>query len=310
MKLKNRTGGNGYTPYQRKHELECYALISLQIIGFFVITVYPILWAIRLSLFSYNGIPSETLFVGLKNFKAIFTNDAQYWSTWITTLKFSGLKLIFEIPLALVIAVFLNNKLKAIGFYRAMYFLPNLVGVVVVGVIFSNMFSYQGLINAWLAKLGIGAVDWFGKSQNMALTVLALGSTWCSFGVNVLYFIAALSNVSEDMYEAAEIDGAGKLKQFFKITIPVISPIFATILLLSINGTLHVNEYILTVTNGAPRGTTFTVMSYITSKFVPGFAEMNADIGYGCALSFITSVMMCIFAGVYLKIKNKITDIY
>lgn len=299
-----------YSTEQKKHELQCYALIILQIIGFFVITVYPLLWAIRISFFSYNGIPSETVFVGLDNFKEIFFHDAQYWSTWATTLKFTIMKLIVEIPLALIIAVVLNSKIKGKGLYRAIYFMPNLVGVVVVGIIFSNLFSYQGLINAWLAKIGVDAVDWFGKSQFSALAVLALGSVWCSFGVNVLYFIAALSNVSMDMYEAAEIDGASKITQFFKITIPIISPIFATILLLAINGTLHVNEYIIAVTNGAPRGTTFTVMSYITSKFVPGFAEMNADIGYGCAMSFITSIMMCIFAAVYMKIKKKLTDIY
>ena len=299
-----------YSTEQKKHELQCYALIILQIIGFFVITVYPLLWAIRISFFSYNGIPSETVFVGLDNFKETFFHDAQYWSTWATTLKFTIMKLIVEIPLALIIAVVLNSKIKGKGLYRAIYFMPNLVGVVVVGIIFSNLFSYQGLINAWLAKIGVDAVDWFGKSQFSALAVLALGSVWCSFGVNVLYFIAALSNVSMDMYEAAEIDGASKITQFFKITIPIISPIFATILLLAINGTLHVNEYIIAVTNGAPRGTTFTVMSYITSKFVPGFAEMNADIGYGCAMSFITSIMMCIFAAVYMKIKKKLTDIY
>ncbi len=299
-----------YSADQKKHELQCYALIMLQIIGFFVITVYPILWAIRISFFSYNGIPSETVFVGLENFKEILLHDTQYWSTWVTTLKFTVMKLIVEIPLALVIAVMLNSKIRGKGIYRAVYFMPNLVGVVVVGIIFSNLFSYQGLINAWIAKVGIEPVDWFGKSQFSALTVLALGSVWCSFGINVLYFIAALSNVSMDMYEAAEIDGASKITQFFKITIPIISPIFATILLLAINGTLHQNEYIIAVTNGAPRGTTFTVMSYITSKFVPGFAEMNADIGYGCAMSFITSIMMCIFAGIYMKIKQKLTDIY
>ncbi len=299
-----------YTAEQKKHERQCYALIMLQIIGFFVITIYPIIWAIRISFFSYNGIPSETVFVGLENYKEIFVNDSQYWNTWLTTLKFTVMKIVVEIPLALIVAVMLNSRIKGKGLYRAIYFMPNLVGVVVVGVIFSNMFSYQGLLNAWISKIGIEPVDWFGKSQFSALTVLALGSVWCSFGVNVLYFIAALSNVPEDMYEAAELDGAGKIKQFFKITIPMISPIFATVLLLSINGTLQTNEYIIAVTNGAPRGTTYTVMSYITSKFVPGFAEMGADIGYGCAMSFITSVMMCIFAAVYLKIKKKLTDIY
>lgn len=299
-----------YSEDQKKHERQCYALIMLQIIGFFVITIYPIIWAIRISFFSYNGIPSETVFVGLENFKEIFVNDSQYWNTWLTTLKFTVMKLVVEIPLALIVAIMLSSKIKGKGLYRAIYFMPNLVGVVVVGVIFSNMFSYQGLLNAWISKIGVEAVDWFGQSQFSALTVLALGSVWCSFGVNVLYFVAALSNVPEDMYEAAELDGAGKIKQFFKITIPMISPIFATVLLLAINGTLHTNEYIIAVTNGAPRGTTYTVMSYITSKFVPGFAETGADIGYGCALSFITSVMMCIFAAVYLKIKNKLTDIY
>jgi len=294
----------------KRHEIQCYLLISTLIIGFLVFTIYPILWAIKLSWYHYTGVVKDMSFVGLDNFIKIFRDDATYWKTWLTTLEFTALKVPIEIPLALLIAVVLKQDLKFKGFFRAVYFLPTLIGVVIISVIFTNMFSYFGLVNAWIEKLGLTPIDWFGSSKLNSLFVLAIGSAWSNFGTNVLYFIAALSNVPEDVYESAKIDGAGVFAVFFKITLPLIVPVFATILLLSLNGTLHVNEYVLTMTNGAPKGETFTVMSYITRNFAPGFANTGANIGYGCALSTITSVIFCIFAYFYTKLKNALENIY
>lgn len=114
----------------------------------------------------------------------------------------------------------------------------------------------------------------------------------------------------EDLYEAAEIDGAGKVRKFFKITIPMIAPIFQTILLLAINGTLQTGEIIILMTNGAPAGLTHTAASYIISKFVPGFAESGVNIGYGCALSIINSCIFGTVAIVYSKLTSKLQNLY
>lgn len=173
------------------------------------------------------------------------------------------------------------------------------------------MFDYFGFVNAWLIKAGLitKEIDWFSSTFN-AMTALTVGSIWNSFGTNVIYFMAALSNIPEELYEATYIDGAGKMRTFFKITLPLMSPVLQTIILLAVNGTLQCNDYILVTTVGAPGGTTNTVMAHITNSFLPGFAKGDVNIGYGCAMSLVTSALMCCFAGLYMKLSQKMSNIY
>lgn len=288
----------------------CWLILSVPIIGILVFTLYPFTWTIQKAWYYYTGAPSLTRFVGFDNFINIF-KDSTYWGTWLNTLKFALMKIPIELAIALLLATLLQRKMKGKGVFRVVYFLPNIISIAIIGLIFSNLFDYFGLINGWLIKWGIiqSEIDWF-KNGGTAMVALVSGSIWNTFGINVLYFIAAYSNVPEDLYEAASLDGATKWQQFIHITLPMISPVFQTILLLSINGTLHTNEYILVTTNGAPGGQTFTVMSYLASKFLPGFAEQQVNLGYGCALSIITSVIMCLIAVMYSKFSNKLKNVY
>ena len=295
--------------YNRNQVLQCYLLIGLQIIGFFLITLYPTLWAIRLSCYYYNGVISNTRFVGLNNFITLFTKDTTYWQAWLTTLRYALLKLPIELPLAMFVAVLLKRKLRCKGLFRAVFYMPSIVGVAIIGVIFFNMFDVFGLVNAWIAKINHGAepIDWFSHTGT-ALFVLVIGDVWKTFGVNALYFTAAFANVPEELYEAAKIDGASAWTIFSKVTLPSIAPVVQIVLLLSINGTLHTNEYILTMTGGAPYGTTHTVMSYVVNMYVPGFAGNSVNIGYGCAVSVVTSIIMAVIAVIYMKSTNKISN--
>ena len=297
--------------YKKQEYITSYLMIGMGLLGFLVFILYPNIWALSKSLYYYSGINSQTRFVGMENFLSAFTKDATYWKAWITTIKFTVMKLPIELPLALLLAVFLTKKLKGNGFFRALYYMPCVISVAIVGVIFTNLFDYFGFINAWLLKLHIISeeIDWFGNSST-ALWALVIGSVWNSFGVNVVYFISALSNVPEDIYEAAALDGASKPVMFFKMTLPMIAPVLQTILLLSITATLKVGDYILVTTNGAPGGDTHTVMSYMVSKFVPGFAGGSVNIGYGCALSLITSIILALVALGYSKLSEKMQNIY
>jgi len=296
--------------FQKHIVSQCYLLLIPEIVGLFLFTLYPMFWAAKKSWFYYTGIESMQKFIGWDNFIAVF-KDVKYWSTWLTTLKFMFYKLPFELPLAMVIALILNKKLKGSGFFRSMYYLPNVISVAIIGLIFSNMFDYFGFVNAWLIKFGIieSEVSWMSTTYG-AMTVLIIGAIWNTFGVNVMYFLAALSNVPEEMYEAAKLDGAGRFTVFFKITLPMMAPVLQTIILLALNGSLHTSDYILVTTNGAPGGTTFTVMSYIVNQFVPGFAANSVNIGYGCAMSLVTSFFMCLFAIFYMKLSKKMENVY
>ena len=303
---------------------QCYLLIGLQIIGFFVFTIYPILWAARKAWYFYDGY--NEIFVGWDNFKTIFSSDSgavEYWKTWLTTFRFTVYKTFVEIPVALLLATLLSKRLRGSDFFRSMFYLPNVISVAIIGVMFSNLFQYFGVMNGIFVKVGdllmkwhlrstpIQPVDWFAN-KNSAMAVLVIGSTWQTFGINVLYFCAALNNVPKDVYEAATVDGAGSLRQFFKITMPMIAPVFSTLMLLSINGTLHTSDFILVMTGGQPGTSTHTVGSYMISKFVPGFADASSvtNIGYGCALAIVTSVIYSSIAVIYLKATKKLKNIY
>lgn len=298
--------------YTLKSTLSCYLMLSTQIIGFLVLTVYPILWAASKAWYNYTGVPSQTRFVGWDNFVQIFTQDSTYWQAWITTFKFAIIKLPVELPLAILIAVLLNQKLKGKGLFRAMFYLPHIISVAIVGLVFGNMFGYFGVINAILMKLGIitEGINWL-ENTGTSLFMIMLASTWSTFGVNMIYFLGALQTIPEELYESAKLDGAGRFTVFFKITLPMISPVLQTILLLAINGTLHINELVLVSTNGAPGGSTLSVMAYIVKNFVPGFADSSTvNIGYGCAMALITSVIFCIIAMLYSKLSKKLSEIY
>ena len=291
--------------------IQCYLLLGLPLIGFFLFTLYPILWAFAKSFFYYDQIPSHTIYVGFKNFIHIFTENSIYWKSWLTTLEFTFLKLPFEVVCTLVLAYLLSKKIKGASFIRGVYFMPTVISAVLCSVIFTNLFQYFGFFNDIFIKLGIISepIDWFANKWS-AMAVLVASSVWKNFGTNVLLFTAALTNVPNEVYEAADIDGASAFRKFTSITIPMIAPVFQTILLLAINGTLHVGEFIVTMTNGAPGGATHTVGSYILTNYVPGFTSGTVDIGYGAAISIITSIIYGLVAFGYNKISAKLQNVY
>lgn len=303
--------GRGLNSRKNQKIFWCYVILAPSIIGFFTFTLYPMLWAAHKAFFFYNSVPSETRFTGIDNFIKIFTTDAAYWRAWLNTFIFAIGKLPIELPLAMLIAVCLSRKLKGSGFFRTMYFLPCVIGAAIVGVMLTNLFDYFGFINAWLLKFKIidEPIAWFSE-PNSAMMALIIGSVWNTFGTNVLYFIAAMSNIDESLYESAVLDGASEWTKFRKITLPMMGPVLQVILLLSINGTVHTCDYILTTTNGGPAGSTYTVMAYQVGKFVPGFADTGVNIGYGCAMAMVTSVLMILIALGYMKLSKKMQDVY
>lgn len=300
-----------YNRRQRKMTIDCYLLLAIPIIGVLVFTAYPILWVFKWGFYNYNGIPSYTKFVGWQNFKTLFTTDLTYFKTWVTTLEFVAMKLPFEMVLATLLSVLLYKGInRGSAFFRTMYFLPHLIGTAIVGLIFSNMFGFFGIINGMLLKYHIirEGIVWF-ESKGWALVILVLASTWQSLGINILYVLSALTNIPGEVYEAARLDGASGVTEFFRITLPMLAPVFQKIVLLALVGTLATGELIIVLTNGAPANSTLTVMAYLTKTFLPGFAESAAPaIGYGCAMSAITTIMFAAIGVTFNRITSKISD--
>ena len=287
-------------------------MITPMTIGFLLFSVYPIIWVLRWSFFKYNGY-SEPVFVGLGNFIRVFSRDPAYWNSLKNTFLIAGMKMIFEIPLALVLAVLLNNKIKGSSFFRVVFFLPSVFSIAVVGLIFSILFgAYNGIVNAILKNIGLITQNssWF-SDKGHAMFVIILVSLWTTFGLNMIYFLMGLQNISKSLYECASIDGANEVQQFFYITMPLVAPILQLVLMLSVLGTMKMTDLILVLTNGAPGGSTEVVMTYIFKYFFSygESAAMEVQFGYASSMAVVTAVILGIVTLIYLKVSKKMQEV-
>ncbi len=291
---------------QARHDFSAYLLISPMLIGFFVFTLYPILWVIHLAWYHYTGIPSQTSFTGWENFIRLFTVDTTYWRALLNTFLLVICKLPIELPLALTLGILLNKKIYGSNFFRIMYYMPSVISMSIIGIIFSNMFGYFGYINGLFTKLGMMdmPIEWFSQ-KSTAMVVIIIASVWNSFGINVLYFLSALQNVPPELYESAAVDGAGKWQQFKNVTMPMIFPVLRIIILMAINGTMQTSEFILMLTNGAPGGKTDVLMTHLLKNVTPGFVSSGANLGYGSAMACITAIILACVSMIYMKLSKK-----
>ena len=287
-------------------------MITPMTIGFLLFSVYPIIWVLRWSFFKYNGY-SEPVFVGLGNFIRVFSRDPAYWNSLKNTFLIAGMKMIFEIPLALVLAVLLNNKIKGSSFFRVVFFLPSVFSIAVVGLIFSILFgAYNGIVNAILKNIGLITqnISWF-SDKGHAMFVIILVSLWTTFGLNMIYFLMGLQNISKSLYECASIDGANEVQQLFYITMTLVAPILQLVLMLSVLGTMKMTDLILVLTNGAPGGSTEVVMTYIFKYFFSygESAAMEVQFGYASSMAVVTAVILGIVTLIYLKVSKKMQEV-
>jgi ABC-type sugar transport system permease subunit len=276
------------------------------VIGFILFTYVPIIYILRYSFYNYNGFRS--IFIGGENFVRLFTRDPDFWKSIGNTFILAFGKLALEIPLALVLAILLNKNLPGTGFFRVTLFLPAIISTAIVGLVFSLMFAaFDGVINGMLTDIHLirQNINWFGNKWT-AMTVLGLASVWQNAGVNMIFFLVALQRIPKELYECASLDGAPPWTQFWRITLPMIGPMFQIILLMAIVGSLKISDLILASTNGQPAGGTEVVMTYVFKYFF-GYSGRRTEIGYASALSVITGLMLALVSMVYLKTTKRMT---
>jgi raffinose/stachyose/melibiose transport system permease protein len=183
----------------------------------------------------------------------------------------------------------------------------------VVGLIFTILFSaYNGIVNAALMAVGFLKENYnFFGSRWSALNIVLLVSTWGTFGINMIYFLMGLQNIPNELYECATLDGASGPRQFFSITIPLLAPVMQMILMLSVLGTMRINDVVLVMTNGQPGGTTEVAMTHILKYFFSfSVSGGRRQYGYGAALSIIMGVILAIMTIIYLKSSKRMKNVY
>lgn len=256
------------------------AFTSPFIIGFLLFMIVPMMISLYYSLCDYN-ILSAPVFVGLKNYIKMFSDEV-FFKTIGVTFFYALISVPLRLVFALLVAMLLLNSSRLTAFYRAAYYLPSIIGgSVAVSILWKRMFAIDGVINKVLAVFGMkDPVSWLGD-KNTAIWTLILLAVW-QFGSSMLIFLSSLKQIPSSLYEAASIDGAGKFRQFFKITLPLLTPtIFFNLVMQMINGFLAFTQCYI-ITQGKPMNST---LFYTVYMYQQSFEYYNT--GYGAALAWV-----------------------
>ena len=271
-----------------KREYQAYLYILPWILGFAILQLYPFVSSFIYSFTDYT-VGAKATFQGLANYKKLFTQDKEFWNSLKVTILFALYTVPGKLIMALAVAMFLNRDLKGINLIRTLYYIPSLFGgSVAVALLWRLMFLDNGVINAILTALHLPGIQWLGDTR-YALRTICMLEIW-QFGSSMVMFLAALKQVPRSLYEAAEIDGAGKVTRFFHITLPQISPIIFFNL---INQTIQALQNFTSaqvITEGGPLKSTYVLGLKLYKE---GFSYFK--MGYASAISWVVFAAIMIF---------------
>jgi len=235
--------------------------------------------------------------------------DAIFWRSVLHTFEYAVMKLVIIIPLSLLLAVLLNQKIKGSGIFRGIYFMPTVISSAVYSLIFGFIFAvYNGVLNAYLQKLGMihSPIDWLGSASIVMISIIIV-AVWGGFGNYMILFMSGLSSISEEIYESCKMDGANGVQSFFYITLPMLSPVLKVILMLAITTALKDYESILVLTNGGPNSRSEVMFTYIY-KLIFG-SQTTPQIGYATVLSIMAALIIGVITAVYMYLARKLDDV-
>lgn len=263
---------------------------------FIVFMIIPTIDIFRMSLFKWGGYTDNKTFVGLDNFRNLFQSD-RFYQAFQNSIFLIVIVTIVTFALALIFAYILTReKLKGQAFFRVIFYIPNILSVVVIGAIFSAIYDpNQGLLNSFL-NLFRGAehpVLWLGE-QKIVIYSIVIAMVWQAIGYYMVMYMASMANIPEGLYESASLDGAGKITQFFSITIPLIWANIRTTLTFFVISTINMSFLLVKVmTNGGPDGASNVFLSYMYQE-----AYTNSSYGYGMAIGVMVFLFSFALAGV------------
>lgn len=283
-------------------------MLAPSVIFLAVCSFYPFMWIFRYICYNYNGF--KATYTGARNFTRMLS-DTTFWNSIGVTFEYAIYKLLFIIPIALLMAVLLNQKLRGSSFFRGVYFMPTVIATSISGMIFTFIFATgNGILNGLLQNLGIigKPIGWL-TDQDVVMWAVTILSVWAGFGNYMLYFVTGMTSISEDVYESAKIDGANGVQTFFKITLPMLAPVLKVVLMLAITGAFKDYEAIMVLTNGGPGNRTMVMFLYIYKLIFAVQAGAQAQIGYGALLSLAAAVIVGTVTILYQVVAKKLDDV-
>jgi multiple sugar transport system permease protein len=279
-----------------REAIVAYLFLAPFFLFFSVFVIRAVINAFQMSFYDWQVLRPVTPYVGFDNYEELLT-DYVWWISIRNTVFFAIMTVIGQTVVGLLCAVLVTQPVKGTGFFRVLLYMPQLLSVGVVGLVWIWLLNNQfGVINYFLSFVGIRPINWLGDT-NLVLMSLSLTTVWWGFGFPMLMYIAGLRNIPEQLYEAARIDGASSVQMFLKITIPLLRP---TILFVTVTGLIahfQVFGQPFIMTSGGPGRSSYTVIIYLWQMAWRGFR-----MGYGAAVAVALAIIIGAFSAIQFKL--------
>ncbi len=269
-----------------------YLWIIPALILLMVFVYYPILENFRLSLFSWNAFKPVPRFVGLSNYQRVFA-DPVFWTALLNNVWYAIVSVVFQVGFALVLAAVLEGVVapRLRGFLRTIYFIPATISITIIGLLFRIIYQPDGLLNQFLALFGIeSSRAWLGEQSTAIWSVIAM-SQWQNIGYTTMLFVVAIQRIPKEYYEAAIVDGAGAIRTFFSVTVPLVREMTTLLMVVTMSGAFLVFNEIMATTQGGPNNS-----SQVLGTWLYQSAFRNDDMGYATVVAVVIFVFTFIAA--------------
>lgn len=292
---------------RKKTRLIIFLFVSPMFVAYTLFTIIPAVSSMVLSFTKWNGINiSQIRFVGLSNYVELFTKDRVYWIAVRNTLLFVTFALTVQYILAFILAILLQQDNRISAFFRAVFFAPQVLSLIIVGLLFTFFLSpSMGLVTLFSERIGAGLAKPLLGDKHTAIYVLILVNIWREFGFSMFLLIARLQAIPKTLYEVADINGAGSLQKLWFITIPMLKEVSIVVMILAGTAAFRVFDIVYVMTGGGPFHATETVVTYIFQR-----AFIGSRMGYGSAIATTLTGVVFIFTILFLYLSRAGTRKY
>jgi multiple sugar transport system permease protein len=282
---------------ERKNLMKGLLFISPWIIGFLVFSVYPTVYSIALSFVRYSGF-QPPVWLGLQNYQRLISDDL-FWQSLYNTLYYAAFAVPIGIVVAIVLALAMNRNVKEVGIYRAAVYMPSIIPPFALALTYIVLINPQyGLFTYLLSFLGVPQTNYLSDPNSAKLVIVSLAQYGA--GGTALIFLAGIRGIPQTLYDAARIDGANRLQCFFRITLPLLSPVILFALITGLTGAMQVFDPAFIITGGGPNNGTLFYIFYLYNT-----AFRYAQLGYASALAFVLFIIGLLLALLIYRLSQR-----
>lgn len=275
-------------------------LIMPFLLGFLLFTAYPFISSFLIGLTDYDGI-RQINFVGTENYRRML-NDSDFLNAATVTLKYTAILVPMKLLFSLLTAIVLNMEIKGIGIYRTIFYIPSILGSnLAIVIMWQFLFTSDGMVNQFLEMAGLSSIGWYGDST-ASMGIIVLLRLW-EFGSTMIIFLNALRDIPKEYYEAAKVDGCGKIRSFFAITIPLLKNVIFLNFVLQIIAAMQEFNAPYMITGGGPMKSTYTLGMLLYDEMF-----RYHEVGYAYSLSWVMFIMIAVIVAVMSKFTGRFRE--